>query len=234
MGMRGRSVGKWLWVVGLCAAGALVGCGDDDGTTAGTDGGAGVDSGGGGTDGGGGTTDGGGGGMTDGGGGMTDAGPSDADSGAGATGCAMGGAACGEGLMCCAGEPYPAAGICLPSCPAVSDRARKEAITPVDRDAILAEVATLPISEWSYRGERQVRHVGPMAQDFRAAFGLGESDKTIHPIDESGIALAALQALYGRVTELERTNGALRERNDALEGRVRAIEARARRRGTHR
>ena len=32
-----------------------------------------------------------------------------------------------------------------------------------------------------------------MAQDFRAAFGLGEDDKHISAIDEGGVALAAVQ-----------------------------------------
>ena len=34
---------------------------------------------------------------------------------------------------------------------------------------------------------------GPMAQDFYAAFGLGNSDKSIGLLDASGVALAAIQ-----------------------------------------
>ncbi len=214
---------RWGVLVIACGGFALAACGDDD-VTPGTDSGVGGDAGGG---------------MMDGGGG-TDAGPASdgsvgADSGpgidasdgdGGVLGCANGGPMCGSGLMCCSGVPYPLEGVCMVSCPAVSDRARKEAVTPVDSDAILAELATLPIAEWSYRGERSVRHVGPMAQDFHAAFGLGESNKTIHPIDESGVTMAAVQALYRRMTDLEQANRSLADYNVALTRRLRAVERR--------
>jgi hypothetical protein len=38
--------------------------------------------------------------------------------------------------------------------------------------------------------------MGPMAQDFRAAFELGSDDKRISTVDADGVALAAIQALY--------------------------------------
>jgi trimeric autotransporter adhesin len=78
----------------------------------------------------------------------------------------------------------------------VSDRAVKTAIVPLDDAAILAKVAALPVSEWSYAAQGTgVRHVGPMAQDFRAAFGVGEDDRHIAAVDEGGVALAAIKAL---------------------------------------
>ena len=222
---------RWGVLVIVCASIGLVGCGDDDVTPA-TDSGVGGDAGSASMDGGGPGTDAGP--ARDGGGGATDgsvsvdAGPgTDASDGdGGVLGCANGGPMCGSGLMCCSGVPYPSEGVCMASCPAVSDRARKEAVTPVDADAILVELASLPIAEWSYRGQRSVRHIGPMAQDFHAAFGLGESNKTIHPIDESGITMAAVQALYRRVGELERRNRALTDDNAALGRRLRAVERR--------
>ena len=69
---------------------------------------------------------------------------------------------------------------------------------PVSDDDILARVDTLPISEWSYTTERGVRHVGPMAQDFYAAFNVGEDNRHITSIDEDGVALAAIKALNER------------------------------------
>jgi hypothetical protein len=57
-------------------------------------------------------------------------------------------------------------------------------------------VAALPLSEWSYRTETGVRHVGPMAQDFMAAFGLGDDPTRISVVDANGINLAATQGLY--------------------------------------
>jgi hypothetical protein len=76
-----------------------------------------------------------------------------------------------------------------------SDRALKTDVARIDDAAVLEKVAGLPISRWSYVSERGVRHVGPMAQDFYAAFGVGEDDKHITSIDEDGVALAAIKAL---------------------------------------
>ncbi len=85
-------------------------------------------------------------------------------------------------------------------------------------------MATLPISEWSYSTERGVRHVGPMAQDFYAAFKVGEDDRHITSIDEDGVALAAIKALNARVAGLREDNAALRRQMIALTAKVNAIE----------
>jgi hypothetical protein len=69
----------------------------------------------------------------------------------------------------------------------VSDRNAKTDIVPLDDASILAKVAALPVSTWQYKSERGVRHVGPMAQDFHAAFGVGEDDRHITSIDEDGV-----------------------------------------------
>ena len=71
----------------------------------------------------------------------------------------------------------------------------KSGIVQVSDDDNSGGAATLPISEWSYTTERGVRHVGPMAQDFFAAFNVGEDDRHITSIDEDGVALAAIKAL---------------------------------------
>jgi hypothetical protein len=60
----------------------------------------------------------------------------------------------------------------------------------------------MPIAQWRWKGEAEtVRHVGPTAQDFRAAFGLGYDDKTITLVDSEGVALAAIQGLNQIVQE---------------------------------
>ena len=79
-----------------------------------------------------------------------------------------------------------------------SDRNVKEAFEEIDPRAVLAGVVALPIERWSYQGET-ARHLGPMAQDFAAAFGLGQDDRHIFPLDAAGIALAALQGLHALV-----------------------------------
>ena len=82
-----------------------------------------------------------------------------------------------------------------------SDRNLKGAFEPVDARAMLAKVAALPLQSWSYTNTPGTRHVGPMAQDFRAAFGLGADNKTIATVDADGVALAAIQGLHELVKE---------------------------------
>jgi len=110
-----------------------------------------------------------------------------------------------------------------------SDRDIKTDFAPVSAETILASVAALPISSWRYTNETAVvRHVGPMAQDFRAAFRLGNGDKFIEFVDEEGVALAAIQGLNEKVEvgsqkaevrmqQLEKENAELRERLEKLE-----------------
>ncbi|HEX3469418.1 MAG TPA: tail fiber domain-containing protein, partial [Candidatus Elarobacter sp.] len=83
-----------------------------------------------------------------------------------------------------------------------SDRNLKTDVVRIDDAAVLDKVAALPIERWSYKSERGVRHVGPMAQDFYAAFGVGEDDKHITSIDEDGVALAAIKALHAENARL--------------------------------
>jgi hypothetical protein len=84
----------------------------------------------------------------------------------------------------------------------VSDRDVKRDIEPVEDEAVLESVARMPISTWSYKSDDpSVRHLGPMAQDFHAAFGLGDTDKAYDPIDAHGVALAAIRALNEQVKE---------------------------------
>jgi Chaperone of endosialidase len=89
-----------------------------------------------------------------------------------------------------------------------SDRNLKTDIVSINPQTVLAKLTALPIESWRYTNEvAGIRHVGPMAQDFKAAFGLGNSDKTIGYLDASGVALAAVQGLNQKLTaELQREN----------------------------
>ena len=89
---------------------------------------------------------------------------------------------------------------------------------PAAWEEFAARVMALPITEWSYLAEDpSVRHLGPMAQDFKQAFGLGYDDTTIFPLDASGVAMVAIQALHAE-------NAALRERLARLEQRLAQLE----------
>jgi cell division protein YceG involved in septum cleavage len=76
-----------------------------------------------------------------------------------------------------------------------SDRNKKENFSVVDDRDILQRVANLPISNWNFKTGERTRHIGPMAQDFYAAFNVGTDDKHIATVDEGGVALAAIQGL---------------------------------------
>jgi hypothetical protein len=77
-----------------------------------------------------------------------------------------------------------------------SDRNQKKNIKPIDTAMVLAGVVNMPVSKWNYKVDDDgVRHLGPMAQDFHAAFDLGRDDKHISSIDASGVSFAAIQEL---------------------------------------
>jgi len=90
---------------------------------------------------------------------------------------------------------------------------------------VLDKVASLPISRWSYKSERGVSHVGPMAQDFYAAFKLGADDKHITSIDEDGVALAAIKALHAENRSVRAENRSMRAENVQLRARLTTVEA---------
>ena len=113
-----------------------------------------------------------------------------------------------------------------PSCPigcgalglCMSDRTIKGAIEPVDSRAVLDKVRDLPISTWQYLSDpADVRHMGPMAQHFRQAFGLGDSDRVYHAVDGHGVALASIQALARLAAEQQRRIAYLEHRLRTLE-----------------
>lgn len=108
-----------------------------------------------------------------------------------------------------------------------SDRNTKEDILPVDPETILEKLAGIPIAEWNYIGYEQ-RHIGPMAQDFHAAFPLNERDTSLNNADLHGVALAAIQGLNRKLEtrdeSLAREKAALREENESLKKRLGTLE----------
>jgi hypothetical protein len=98
-----------------------------------------------------------------------------------------------------------------------SAREAKQGFAPVDAAAILAKVAALPLSTWAYTNAPTVRHLGPVAQDFHAAFALGDDDQHIATVDADGVALAAIQGLNAKLEEQVRDKEA---KIESLEKRV--------------
>lgn len=104
----------------------------------------------------------------------------------------------------------------------VSDRNLKENFEVVDGHEILRKLANISISEWNYISQDDnIRHVGPMAQDFYQAFGVGEDDRHITAVDADGIALVAIKALH---QENERLKGQLEEMKQLIAQLSKKIE----------
>ncbi len=76
-----------------------------------------------------------------------------------------------------------------------SDRNAKQNFAPVDPESMLAKVSALPITTWRFKQDTNILHIGPMAQDFHSAFGVGPDDRHIATVDADGVALAAIQGL---------------------------------------
>jgi hypothetical protein len=96
-----------------------------------------------------------------------------------------------------------------------SDRNAKEGFGTVDVREVLAKVTQLPLATWNYKADgNKTRHIGPMAQDFHAAFDLGTDDKHIATVDADGVALAAIQGLNAKLED------AIREKDAQLQAQA--------------
>lgn len=103
-----------------------------------------------------------------------------------------------------------------------SDRNAKENFQSVNAQSVLEQVAAMPLTTWNYKAQdKSIRHIGPMAQDFAAAFKVGENDTTISTVDEGGVALAAIQGLNQKLEEQVKEKDAeiqdLKQRLETLE-----------------
>jgi len=113
---------------------------------------------------------------------------------------------------------HVAGGVSATAFVSTSDRHAKTNFSAVNVREVLAKVAALPITRWTFKDMPDGPHMGPMAQDFHAAFGLGGSDTTITSVDPDGVALAAIQGLNQkleekeeRIRELEKTVNELKQ-----------------------
>ena len=88
------------------------------------------------------------------------------------------------------------AGLTNPSSVKLKDR-----FSTVAPTLILEKINALDIAEWSYKRDPAVRHIGPTAESFYEAFGLGTGGDNISTIDADGLSLVAIQALTAELTK---------------------------------
>jgi hypothetical protein len=102
----------------------------------------------------------------------------------------------------------------------VSDAAQKENRRPVEGREVLERLLNIPVETWNYIAQPDaIRHMGPMAQDFFEAYGLGVDDR-LSAIDVQGVALASIQALHEIVEQKDAQIVELEARLTELEGHV--------------
>lgn len=108
-----------------------------------------------------------------------------------------------------------------------SDKNLKEHFKLVDEEEVLTKLRQVPVRSWNYIREttKDVRHYGPVAQDFFAAFGddgIGTigTPTTINSGDMAGILMAAIKGLEKRTAELKEKDGKIAE----LEARLKSLE----------
>jgi hypothetical protein len=107
-----------------------------------------------------------------------------------------------------------------------SDRATKDNLRVVDAKAVLRKVAAMPIATWNWKSQdASIRHMGPMAQDFHAAFGLGEMPTGISTVDADGVALAAIQGVHQLLEEKDARLRAQARKIYAMEREIAAIKS---------
>ncbi|NEZ04097.1 tail fiber domain-containing protein [Wenzhouxiangella sp. XN201] len=108
-----------------------------------------------------------------------------------------------------------------------SARATKTDFKPVKAEEILQKLVSLEISEWRYRKEpKGTRHIGAMAEEFQAAFGLSDG-KTLNMIDTTGISFAAIKALKQELDDKQTEVDALSAKVELLEKAVDALVSQA-------
>jgi hypothetical protein len=106
-----------------------------------------------------------------------------------------------------------------------SSRDLKENFVPVDGVKVLQHLVDMPLTEWNAKSDPGQRHIGPVAEDWWATFGLGPDDKHVSMTDVGGVALAAIKGLHQVVAEKATEIAALRADNSALTERIAALEA---------
>ncbi|HEV8240582.1 MAG TPA: tail fiber domain-containing protein [Thermoanaerobaculia bacterium] len=105
-----------------------------------------------------------------------------------------------------------------------SSRTVKQGFDGVDPRDVLAKVANMPITTWSYKADPDVRHMGPMAEDFHSLFSVGADAKGISVTDSAGVAFAAIQGLQQELSAKNDEIGTLKQRLAALEAAVAALQ----------
>jgi hypothetical protein len=79
-----------------------------------------------------------------------------------------------------------------------------QAQTAADGSALLGELATVPVDDYTYGG---ATHIAPDPSTFFSTFGIGSANNVLAPQDVAGVALASVKALDAQVSSIQTTPG---------------------------
>ena len=100
----------------------------------------------------------------------------------------------------------------------------KHDFKPVDPLESLSRVVAMPIQEFALRSQADdIRHIGPVAEDFHEHFPYGEDPRLINTADLDGIALSAIQGLNRKLEEKDLELRRQREEIESLKDAVRKL-----------
>ncbi len=119
--------------------------------------------------------------------------------------------------------------VAVPTWTCASSRTLKHAYEDVEGEDVLARIATTPVTTWEMIGDStRTRHMGPVAEDFHAAFGLGIGPTAIGMGDIDGVTFAGVKALAVRTDALVRDAALAQADVDAMRADLAAATAAAR------
>ena len=114
-----------------------------------------------------------------------------------------------------------------------SDKNLKDDFEPINEEDVLKKISEMPVTKWRYKKDSSgIRHIGPTAQDFQKAFGLGKDDTSIATVDTAGVSFAAIKALNKqlqekdeKIAELEQTSKSQSELLEDFSKRLESLES---------
>lgn len=103
----------------------------------------------------------------------------------------------------------------------ISDSTKKERFLKADGEAMLVKLRHMRLGSWSYKKVPGMRHYGPMAQEFYAAYGKDAygtigNDTTINQANLEGALMIMVKALEERTATQAEEITALKAKNESL------------------
>lgn len=98
----------------------------------------------------------------------------------------------------------------------ISDQNKKDNILLLNPNAFKPRFHDLNVYAWNYKSN-PTTHVGPMAQDFFAAFGVGELNTYINMLDADGVALLGIKLLKQEIDDKSTSEEKISETENQIE-----------------